>query len=174
MIVQYIIGGIILLFGFVVFFGAPYVPSQKKYIRRAFDDVYKLSKKDHLVDIGSGDGVVLRVAAQYGAKATGYEINPALVGISRLLSLRYPKVTTKLANAWTANFPDDTTIVYIFSVRRDGRKITKMMQRESQRLNRPLKLLCYGNPLHTVEPDKTFEAYELYTFRPLQGKKPQV
>lgn len=174
MIIQYIIGGLLLLFGFVVFFGAPYVPSQKRYIRRAFDEVYKLSKKDHLVDIGSGDGVVLRVAAQYGAKATGYEINPALVLLSRVLSTRYKTVKVVLANAWSAKFPDDTTIVYIFSVRRDGRKIAKMMQRESDRLKKPLKLLCYGSPLPTVTPDKVFEAYELYSFRPLQGKKPQV
>lgn len=174
MVLSYILGGILLLFGFVVFFGAPYVPSQKRYVRRAFEEFYKLTPKDHLVDIGSGDGVVLRVAAQFGAKATGYEINPALVGISRLLSLRYPKVTVKLANAWTAQFPDDTTVAYAFSVNRDGRKIAKKMQNEANRLKKPLKLLCYGSPLKTVEPDKVFEAYELYTFYPLQGKKAQV
>jgi len=165
-----IVAGLVVLFGAVAFIGAPYVPSQKKYIRRAFDH-FKLNASDTLVDIGSGDGVVLRVAASYGAKAVGYEIQPILVWLSRLLSRRDALVSVKLTNAWQATLPDSTTCVYAFSVSRDEAKLIKLVQREANRLGRPLKLLCLGSPFRSRPADETFEAYVLYIFQPLQLKK---
>jgi len=165
-----VIGIIVVFFGAVAFIGAPYVPSQKKYIRRAFDH-FGLSDKDTLVDVGSGDGVVLRSAARYGARAIGYEINPFLAGLSRLLSLRDQRVQVVLANFWYATLPEHTTFVYAFSVSRDEKKLTKLLQREADRLQRPLKLLCYGSPFKIRDADENFEAYYLYVFHPLQPKK---
>jgi len=165
-----IVCGVVVLFGGVVFFGAPYVPSQKKYIRRVFDHI-ALGPDDTVVDIGSGDGVVLRVAASYGARAVGYEIHPVLVWVSRLLSRGDKLVSVRLANAWQATLPDHATIIYAFSVSRDEAKLTKLVQRETNRLGRPLKLLCLGSPFQSRLADETFEAYGLYIFRPLQLKK---
>lgn len=155
---------IVVVFGFVVFFGAPYVPSQQKYVRRAFENLYPLGPTDVLVDVGSGDGKVLRIAAGYGARAIGYELNPVLVVVSRILSVGQPKVTTRLANFWHTRLPEDVTIVYAFAVSRDGRKLQAMMQREAHRLGRPIRLLCLASPLKEKQPDKTFDAYALYTF----------
>lgn len=166
-----IIGGIVILFGFVVFFGAPYVPSRRRYVLRAFENLYILSAKDTLVDLGSGDGVVLRVAADKGARAVGVEINPALVLISRLRTLGRRRVTTRWGNMWRMRFPGSTTVVYVFAVSRDEKRLVRLLTRESTRLQRELKVLCYGSPLSNRKPDKTFEAYALYTFRPLQLKK---
>jgi len=165
-----IVGVIVVLFGLAAFFGAPYVPSQSKYVRRAFDH-FKLGKKDVLVDAGSGDGIVLRIAASYGARAVGFEINPLLVGLSKLISLTNSRIEVKLANFWTTELPDDTTIVYAFSVKRDESKLIGTLQREANRLERPLRLVCYGSPLQKCEAKETFDAYHLYTFQPLQLKK---
>jgi len=165
-----ILGVLVVLFGFAAFFGAPYVPSQSKYVRRAFDH-FKLNAADVLVDAGSGDGLVLRIAASYGARAVGFEINPVLVGITRLFSLSNKLICVKLANFWTTKLPDDTTIVYAFSVSRDESKLVGVMQREANRLGRPLRLLCHASPLKTRVPEESFDAYTLYTFQPLQLKK---
>ena len=86
---------VVLLFGFVVFRGAPYVPSKRRDIKRAFEELYPLDDSDTLVDIGSGDGVVLRMAAKRGAHAVGYELNPILVLVSRWLSRKYTTVTIR-------------------------------------------------------------------------------
>ena len=51
---------IILTFGVVVFHGSPYVPSHVSHVRQSLTELYNLSDKDVLVDIGSGDGLVLR------------------------------------------------------------------------------------------------------------------
>ena len=160
--------GSVLLFGVTAFFGAPYVPSQRRYIIRAFHNLADLTAEDHVVDLGSGDGIVLRAARRFGAKATGFELNPLLVGISKLLSFRDTAVTIRTADAWSTHFPDDTTVVYIFSVKRDGMKVIRTMQREADRLQRPLRLLCYGNALPELTPTATDAAYFLYTFHPLR------
>jgi hypothetical protein len=160
----------VILFGFVVFRGAPYVPSQKKWIRRAFKDLYLLSSKDTLVDVGSGDGVVLRLAAEKGATAIGYELNPLLVLISRMFSRRYPKIRVQLADFWLTPLPKETTIVYVFSVSRDIKKIENKMQNESNRLDKSIKVMTYGSWFKDKKVDKTLDAYHLYTFYPLQSQ----
>jgi len=167
-------GGIFLLFGFVVFFGAPYVPSQRKFIRRAFEQLYPLSAQDTLIDIGSGDGVVLRIAAEKKARAIGYEINPLLVVISRLLAKGNSKIETRLANFWNVNLPKETTIVYAFSVSRDGAKLIKKLQQQATLLEKPLTFMCLGSPLPGISPEKMFEAYYLYRFHPLHTSDAHV
>jgi hypothetical protein len=113
---------------------------------------------------------VLREASRRGAQAIGYEIHPLFVGISKLASLGDSRVRVKWTNAWTASFPKSVTLVYIFSVGRDGAKLVKKMQREADTLGRPLTLVCYGNALPNKNPARTFEAYYLYTFEPLHLK----
>jgi len=163
---------IILTFGFVVIRGAPYVPSKKKYIKRAFTKLYPVSKKDVLVDIGSGDGVVLRQASRLGAKAIGYEINPILVVISRFLSRRDKNITIRLTDFWLKNLPDDTTIVYTFTASPYVKKIAAKLANEATRLGRPLRFIIYGNALHGHKADGKLDGYRLYTFQPLQIDKP--
>lgn len=160
---------IFLFFSLVVFLGAPYVPSHRKDIKKAFEH-FDINNSDVLVDAGSGDGVVLRIASSRGAKAIGYEINPILVGISRLLSRRDANVTVLLQNLWLATLPDETTIVYAFAVHRDEKKLVALVQREANRLHKPLRLLCYASPFTSMKAVDTFEAYHLYIFQPLQPK----
>ncbi len=161
---------IVMIFGVVIARGAPYVPSQRRYIRRAFTDLYHLSNNDTLIDVGSGDGIVLRLAAERGARAVGYGLNPILVIISRLLSIGRPKVKTILADFWLTSFPPDTTVVYLFMVAKMRRRMAKKIQAEATRLQRPLHVMTYGFPFLDREPNKTLDAYFLYTFQPLQAQ----
>lgn len=160
---------LVLLFGFVVFRGAPYVPSRKKLIRKAFTELYSLSDKDVLLDVGSGDGIVLRVAGEYGAKAVGFELNPLLALISDLLTIGKKNISIKLADFWRSSIPDDTTVVYVFMVEHMETKMTKKIQSEANRINRTLTIIAYGIPFSRLIPDKTLGAYFLYHIEPLQS-----
>ena len=161
MIWLYIIGGIVVLLGFTAFFGAPYVPSRRRDVESLFTKGYLLTADDAVLDLGSGDGTVLRVVRGLGAAAVGYELHPLLYWLSKLLS---PGVTVRMVNIWTTPFPDDVTVVYIFSVGRDGKRLVRKMQREVQRLGRELTLICYGNPLPGVMPVKEVGPYLVYRF----------
>jgi hypothetical protein len=171
-VVWILIWVIILTFGFIVFRGAPYVPSRRRYIEKAFTKLYPLGEKDVLVDVGSGDGVVLRIASEHGATAIGYELNPILVIISRVLSRRHKKTSVVLADFWLTPLPDNTTVVYAFMVTRDVKKMIRRITTEATRLGKPIRLISYGNTLPGVTLDGALDAYTLYTIAPLQIDKP--
>ncbi len=164
----WILAGAIVIVGFVAFTGAPYVPSKRKDVALALDTLYKLTDKDVLVDIGSGDGVVLRAAAERGAHAVGYEIHPILVIISKLLSKGDKNVQVKLANFWRAPLPDNVTVVYTFGDARDIGKMYTRVQHEATRLGRPLAFISYAFDIPGVTAGKTVGAHHLYMVKPLQ------
>ncbi len=164
----WIIAAVVLAFGIVVIRGAPYVPSHKSFAKLAFTKLYGLSAKDVLVDIGSGDGIILRLAASYGAKSIGYELNPILVIISKFLARGNSRIVVKLADFWLVDWPKETTIVYAFAVSRDVDKIARKMQEFADRAGHDVRLMTYGASLHTQEPVKVLHAHSLYIFHPLQ------
>jgi len=156
-----------LLFAFVVFRGAPYVPSHRRYARLALTKLYRLKRSDVLVDLGSGDGVILRMAAKNGARAIGYELNPILVLISRLLARGDSRQTTKLADMWLTDFPAETTVVYVFSVSRDSDKLSAKLQAHANMYGRELWCITYGAGLGGGKQSvKKLHAHNLYHFRP--------
>ncbi|MEO5949107.1 MAG: hypothetical protein ABIP74_01765 [Candidatus Saccharimonas sp.] len=165
----YIFAAIVLLGGFMVFTGAPYVPSMPAEVARALSVLYKLSAKDVLVDIGSGDGLVLRAARRKGARAVGYEINPVLVWISRWLSRGDKGVEVHLANFWKQPMPDDVTVVYTFGDNRDIRRMYDKVVIEATRLGRPIWLISYGFKVPKVKAIQNEGAHMLYKCEPLHG-----
>lgn len=167
----WIFAAIVLLFGFVVFRGAPYVPSHKREVAKAFDELYKVTGSDVVVDAGSGDGIILRLAAARGARVIGYELNPALVAISRFLSRRDKKTKVHLSDFWLTPLPKETTLVYGFMVQRDIEKMAKKMQAEADRLDRPLYFMSYGSAIESRPKLKELGAHHLYLFNPLQPVK---
>jgi hypothetical protein len=158
---------VFLIFGLTVFRGAPYLPSQKKNIRIALTELYPLTKNDTLIDIGSGDGVVLRQASKLGAAAVGYEINPILVLVSRLLSIRYKHIKVHLSDFWYSHLPSDTTVIYVFSVGRDMRRIYKWAQSETNNVKHPISLISYGFKLPEMKVSKKAGPFYLYVIHPL-------
>lgn len=167
----YVVGAVVVLIGASVFFGAPYVPSKRRDVKRLFDEMAPIGHNDVVLDIGSGDGVVLREASRRGAKAIGYEIHPLFVVLSRILSRRDNRVVVRWANVWASSFPDDVTLIYAFSVRRDGRRLANKVLHEASRLKRPLVLVCYGNPLPGRHPAREQGAYYGYRFDPLHSSE---
>jgi hypothetical protein len=71
---------------FFVFFpigrGAVFFPSMRSHVQR-MAELSGVSYGDKAVDLGSGDGRVVIALARRGAESHGYEINPALVLLSR-------------------------------------------------------------------------------------------
>ena len=160
--------GVVVLLGFTAFTGAPYVPSKRSDLARAFDELYLLKEDDVLVDIGSGDGIVLRTAAKKGAKkAIGFEIHPLLVLLSLWLARRDKRVITKLANFWRADLPRDTSVVYVFGDDRDMSRMVKYIEKQATKLDRPLWLISYGFDAKNHKATKTVGAHHLYKINPL-------
>jgi hypothetical protein len=59
-----------------------WVPTAQALVDRMLD-MAKVTPKDHVIDLGSGDGRTVITAAKRGAKAQGVEFNPDMVALSR-------------------------------------------------------------------------------------------
>ena len=67
-----------------VFGGGPFVPTPTKEVKRILKHA-NIRKGDRLYDIGAGDGRFIHYATKlYGAKATGFEIDPFVYMLARL------------------------------------------------------------------------------------------
>lgn len=112
-----------LLFASVFFFlciafatGAPFVPSNKK-ATEAMIRMAKINTNTRVIDLGSGDGRLLFLAAKQGANAIGFEINPYLVLFTRIKALlgHYRgSVTVFWKSLWNAPISNaDVVFVYL-------------------------------------------------------------
>jgi predicted RNA methylase len=156
------------MFGFTAFIGAPYVPSLNSDIKHIFDDnLYAISSKDVFIDLGSGDGKILKLALKKGAKSViGYEINPILYLISKLRLNSKKNSKMLLEDYWLCKFNKDTTVVYTFMVTRDMKRLSAKIQEESNRLKRSLYLISYGNTVDNKDFIKKYRAHYLYLYIP--------
>ena len=103
--------------------GAPFVPS-KRSTADAMISLAHIKKGDTVYDLGSGNGKLLLLAAQKGAHAIGYEINPLLVLLSNMRGTR-----TRWKNFWNADIHDaDVIFVYLLPWKMD--RLTKKLQQE--------------------------------------------
>lgn len=154
---------LVVSFGLVALRGAPYVPTLRRQIEQALD-LAQVGPRDLVVDLGSGDGVVLKMAAQRGARAVGYELNPVLCVVSWLRTWRCRgKVQIKCADMWRLrSLPADTTVVYVFATSRDIRKVDVCMRRWSA--GRELKLVSYGFEIPGVVAERSSGAMRLYRY----------
>ena len=165
MTVLWIICGIIVLLGFTAFFGAPYVPSRNDAMERAFKNLYPLRSSDVLVDLGCGNGKVLAMATKFGAKGIGIELNPLFFLVAKLRLRKNKKATVKFGDMFHMKLPDDTTVIYVFGVERDGKRLYTHLKNEAKRLGRDLVLISYATPIKNRRPDKKFEAYYLFEIK---------
>lgn len=150
--------------------GAPYVPTLKPGLRRALTELYPLGKKDLLIDLGAGDGVVLHEASARGAKALGIELNPILALIIKLRYRNNPKIQVKCQNFYHFHFPKDTTVIYAFAVSLHIEPIYRKIQEEATRLKKPLYFISNAFDIPGVKPKGKVSSFYLYKITPKDQK----
>jgi SAM-dependent methyltransferase len=93
-------------FAGVLLRGAPYLPTLDKQGRAALD-LLNLQPGQTLLELGSGDGKVLVLAARAGLNVVGIELNPFLVAVSWLRTRRYRKqVRIIWGDFWRVSWPE--------------------------------------------------------------------
>ena len=119
--------------------GAPYVPIRRRD-SPALLDLAGLKPGQTLVDLGSGDGQLLRLAASRGIRGIGYEINPFMVLVSRLVCWRYRRlIKIHLANLWQIRLPP-ADAVYVFLMPRFMDRLDRKLSAE---IRRPTRVISY-------------------------------
>jgi SAM-dependent methyltransferase len=152
---------LIFCFGFVLLFGAPYLPTLTKNMRIAMDMV-DLEPGQTLLELGCGDGKVLIAAAQRGWQSVGYELNPLLVIVCYLRTWRYRSlVTVKWGNFWTQDWPAaDGIFVFVMQ-----RQMTKLHTKIIQSKHKPVKLVSFAFTIPDQKPVKSQDGVYLYLYK---------
>lgn len=95
--------------------GALYVSTSRQRITAALAAV-PMATGDLLVDLGCGDGRVLRMARRrYGIRTIGYELNPLAWAKARMLCLPWSGIEIRMRNFWRADLSGaDVVFCYLF------------------------------------------------------------
>lgn len=95
--------------------GAMFHPSARINVRTFLDHV-QMKAGELLVDIGCGDGRVLREARlRYGVRALGFEVNPIAYAMARFRTIGMEGIKVRLTNFWNVDIGDaDVVFCYLF------------------------------------------------------------
>jgi SAM-dependent methyltransferase len=131
---------VLVCFGGVLLFGAPYLPTLTPQVHAALE-LADLKPGQTLLELGCGDGKVLIAAAQVGIYAVGYELNPVMAFIAWARTRRFRKhVKVVWGNFWTKEWPP-TDAIFIFLL---NRYMTKIDHRIRESSTEPVKLVSFA------------------------------
>ena len=146
-----IVLSVVLAFGLGAWRGAPYLPIMRRSAGELLD-LAELQPGDTLIDLGSGDGRILKMAAQRGARAIGYEINPWLYVISLINCYSHrDRIEIHLADYWRVELPQ-ADIICVFLIERYMARLDEKLSRE---LTHPTVLVSYVFALPERKPSQT-------------------
>ena len=95
--------------------GALFVSTSRVNMSAALE-VLKMQPGQVLVDLGCGDGRILRrVAVEYGVRAVGYEINPLAYCLARLFCCFKRGIAIRFQSFWSADLSGaDVVFCYLY------------------------------------------------------------
>lgn len=149
-----------LCFGFVVLFGAPYLPTLTKQMETALD-LLDLEPGQTMLELGCGDGKVILAAARRGWQVIGYELNPILVIVAYVRTWRYrQQVRIIWGNFFRRTWPPADGI-FSFVLPRFMPKVDVKIRRECRQ---PVKLASFAFRIPGKQPVQTRDNILLYQY----------
>jgi len=136
-------------FGGVLLRGAPYLPTLDRQARAALE-LLDLQPGQTLLELGSGDGKVLVLAAQAGLQVVGIELNPFLVVVSWLRTRRYrQQVRIIWGDFWRVKWPAcDGVFAFLLG------RFMQPLDARMQALQKPLVSFAFQVPGREADAEK--------------------
>lgn len=150
---------VFVFFGLAAVSAAPWVPLRKKDTKALVRDL-NIGPKKVFVELGSGDGRLLKAASMTGAKVVGYELNPLLWFISFMRLIKTPNAKVYLRNFWRCSLKEADT-VGTFLIPRTMPKLEKKLEKEMKPGSR---FVSYVFQLPTKKPAQKHRSWYIYNY----------
>lgn len=150
--------GLLIPTAYAGWIGAPYAPTRLAAVKKAFDYI-RLGEGDTLIDLGAGDGKIVRAAAARGAAARGIELSPIMWAVAWFWTLFFtPPVKGERTGVRPriifGNFYQttlaDATIIFAFLMPATMPRVRQWLA--SQSVPRGKYFLAYAFPFKEVVP----------------------
>ncbi len=152
---------VVLCFGFVVLFGAPFLPTLRPQLVTALD-LLELKPGETMLELGCGDGRVMVAAAKRGITCIGYELNPIMALIAWLRTRRYGKqVRVVCGDYWRTQWPEAQGIFGFIL----PRYMSKLHKKIMQYPYRPIKVASFAFQIEQVKPAMVEHGIFLYWYK---------
>lgn len=112
------------------------------------------------LELGCGDGRLLRSAAKRGAVAVGYELNPVLWLLSWIRTIGDKNIRVVYGDFWRVNL-GDADVVMAFLV---PRTMPRLGNKAAKELKPSAKLVSYIFEIPNKKPYKRGKSWFVYTF----------
>ena len=159
-ILIWLITVIVILFIFVIAFGAPFLPTLKGQIEPALS-ILDLKPGQVMLELGSGDGRMLVAAAKRGINSVGYELNPILYLYSIFKTRKYrSQIKIVWGNYWHKNWPPaDGIFVFLLDS-----YMAKLNKKIIQNYDNPIKLVSFAFKIPERKIDNNVNGLYLYKY----------
>jgi SAM-dependent methyltransferase len=135
---------------------------------KSFLDAVPMNGAELLVDLGCGDGRVLRAARRrYGVRTLGFEVNALAYGVARILSFPMRGVRIRCKNFWSEDLQNaDVVFCYLFPdvMRRLALKLQKELQPGARVVSCNFPVPGW-KPLAVVRPESACHNDPIYVYR---------
>ncbi len=134
-------------------------------IARAMCKLAKVTKKDKIFDLGSGDGTALIIAAsEFGAKGVGIEIDPLRASFSKT-RVKLSKVENKV-QILQSNFFDvpisDASVVFVYLV---PKALLRLKPKFAAELKVGTRIISYRYKIPYLPLIEKDDVHQLYLYR---------
>ncbi len=158
-----------ILIGFYAFYaiwgdikGAPFVPTSNKLIEQILKEA-KLKKGQVFVELGSGDGRVVRAAVgDYGVKGLGVDVHPLLIWYSRFLSRKLKNIKFKRQDFFQTDLKQ-VDVLFLFLLPKTLIKLRKKILTECKKgsviISHGFKVEGWDKKLIKVQKRDLFSTY---------------
>ncbi len=143
--------------------GAAWIPTPRETGRKALE-LAKVNQDDVFVDLGSGDGRIIIMAAEdYGATAIGIEADPLRVLWSRRVIRKRgleDKVTVIQGNFFSQNL-SNATVVFVYQCEGVNRRLKSKLASE---LEPGTRLVSFSHPFDGWTPVEMTKKPDIYLY----------
>lgn len=134
-----------------IFGGGPFVPTPMRSVHRVLE-VAGIKKGQKVYDIGAGDGRFVHFAAKdYGADATGFEMDPSVYFIAKIRQWFWHWQGKMIRSNFQKYSLSDADVVVCYMMPETLAKFQKQFDRE---LKKGAKVVSYAFHIGTWKPTK--------------------